>query len=180
MIGKCLALITALYTLRLICIVNSEAQKNYGAFNLSITQFDVCKGPKQKDCAHASATISSYNTLMYKITVTRNIIPSKGKIIASSNGKEFLRLQVKKTCEHLFLKPLLGALMNLTDNCLVQKGHYEFSIDIETIAKSYFGGTFVFGNWTFKSVFYGDDCNLSCSIIKVEMAPREYTSNARI
>lgn len=46
--------------------------------------------------------------------------------MAMANGKEFLRLQVKKTCEHLFLRPLLGAMLNITADCVVLKVWYFF------------------------------------------------------
>ncbi|XP_063893626.1 uncharacterized protein LOC135117708 [Helicoverpa armigera] len=142
-----------------------------GKFNLTITQFDVCKGPKQKDCAVLQAGISNYHSLYIDLNVLQRISPSKGKIVAYSNGKEFLRLQVKKPCDHLFLRPLFNSIMNITKDCYVIKGHYKYSIDILSIAQSYFGGTFILGNWTFKSVFYSDVCNLSCANIYVVMSP---------
>ncbi|CAH0702308.1 unnamed protein product [Spodoptera exigua] len=97
----------------------------------------------------------------------------KGKIVAVTNGKEFLRLQVKKPCEHLFLRPLFSSLMNVTKDCFVVKGHYKFHVDILGIAQSYFGGTFVFGNWTFKSLFYNEACNFSCANIQVILSPKK-------
>ncbi|XP_035434285.2 uncharacterized protein LOC118265492 [Spodoptera frugiperda] len=164
-----LILITA-YTVQ----VSSSAQKEYGTFNLTITQFDICKGPKQKDCAHSTASISNTSTsLIYEIDVLQNVSPTKGKIVAVTNSKEFLRLQVKKPCEHLFLRPLFSSLMNVTKDCYVVKGHYKFQVDILAIAQSYFGGTFVFGNWTFKSLFYNDACNFSCANIQVVMSPKK-------
>ncbi|KAF9410935.1 hypothetical protein HW555_010133 [Spodoptera exigua] len=109
--------------------------------------------------------------LCLSMTPTKSNV--NGKIVAVTNGKEFLRLQVKKPCEHLFLRPLFSSLMNVTKDCFVVKGHYKFHVDILGIAQSYFGGTFVFGNWTFKSLFYNEACNFSCANIQVILSPKK-------
>lgn len=49
------------------------------------------------------------------------MLTKQGKIVAMSNGKEFLRLQMKKPCDHLFMRPLLQQLMNVTQDCVILK-----------------------------------------------------------
>lgn len=45
----------------------------------------------------------------------------QGKIVAITNGKEYLRFQMKKPCEHLFLKPILYSVFNITKDCVILK-----------------------------------------------------------
>ncbi|XP_026732750.1 uncharacterized protein LOC113497404 [Trichoplusia ni] len=152
------------------CVAANPA-KEYGKFNLTITEFQLCKGPKQKDCAISKAVVVNGSTVEYDLNVLQNMSPTKGKITAISKGKEFLRLHVKKPCEHLFLWPLIRTLMNVTKDCVVVKGHYKYTLDIEAITHQYFGGTFLFGTWNFKSMFYSDMCNFSCANIQVMLLP---------
>ncbi|KAI8422640.1 hypothetical protein MSG28_006419 [Choristoneura fumiferana] len=88
---------------------------------MRLTSFDVCSGPKAKNCTSLRANITSKNVIYADFQVFKTCSPVKGKILSSANGKELTRLQMNKPCEHLFLKPLFTTLFNLTKNCLVLK-----------------------------------------------------------
>ncbi|XP_035433909.2 uncharacterized protein LOC118265218 [Spodoptera frugiperda] len=144
-------------------------KNKYGTFNLTLTGADKCRGPKHKDCATMQVEISDHNILYYDVNVTQNVILTKGKIIAMTKGKEYIRFQLKKPCEHLFLKPILYAIYNITKDCAISKGRYQYNVDVQKITQSYYGGNFLLGNWTFRSLFYSDECNFYCLDIKVQL-----------
>ncbi|GBP86045.1 hypothetical protein EVAR_68524_1 [Eumeta japonica] len=93
------------------------------------------------------------------------------KVTATSKGKQLVRLQMNNPCEHLFIRPILQTFLNATEHCIIRKGNYTYEINIEKIAKEYFGGSFVYGELTFKSAMYSRDCNLSCVNLDVTMYP---------
>ncbi|KAJ0175714.1 hypothetical protein K1T71_008873 [Dendrolimus kikuchii] len=150
--------------------------KKAGSFDLLVTKFEYCKGPKRRDCSHAIVKLNNNSIISFDLTVEENTTPTKGKIIAISNGKEFLRLQMKKPCDHLFMRPLLQQLMNVTQDCVIVKGHYKFKVDIQDIAQKYYAGSFLYGNWTFKSMFYNEECNFSCAVVEVLLSPKTKTT----
>ncbi|XP_068632620.1 uncharacterized protein [Battus philenor] len=115
--------------------------------------------------------------LYYDIKIKENVTPNRGKIVAMANGKPLVRLQMKKPCDHLFLGPLFQSILNVTKECVFIKGHYTFNIDIEKIAQKYYGGMFLYGNITFKSVFYSDACNFSCTVVSVTFIPRNESTH---
>ncbi|CAG4973992.1 unnamed protein product [Parnassius apollo] len=166
----------------LFCILHilSTNVNNFGTFKLNVTSLVTCKGPKRKDCCEVTTWMQDGVTMFYDITVKEDIMPTKGKIVAMVNGKPLIRLQMKKPCDHLFLKPLFMSLLNVTKDCVFVKGHYKFILDIEDVAQKYYGGMFLYGNMTFKSVFYSDHCNLSCTVVSVTFTPRNSTSNKKI
>ncbi|KAI8422638.1 hypothetical protein MSG28_006417 [Choristoneura fumiferana] len=86
-----------------------------------ITKFDVCTGPRNKDCTVLNATILGGGNLNVDVKVKQNCNPSKAKILVISNGKELVRLQMNKPCDHLFLRPLLESLFTVTKNCVILK-----------------------------------------------------------
>ncbi|XP_032515096.2 uncharacterized protein LOC116768473 [Danaus plexippus] len=112
------------------------------------------------------------------LDINKDFVPNRGKIEAMMNDKPFIRLQMKKPCDHLFMRPLFQAILNVGPNCLVKKGKYNLNIDIQEVATKYYGGMFIYGNLSFKSVFYNDECNLSCTVIEVNFSPKNNkTSN---
>ncbi|XP_037298274.1 uncharacterized protein LOC115443919 [Manduca sexta] len=154
----------------------NSTEASWGSFKLSINKFEQCKGPKRLDCCVASGEIINGSTIVYDIIVQQNVSPTKGKIVAMTKDKQFLRLQMKKPCEHLFLRPLFHTMLNVSKNCVIMKGHYNFKIDIQEVAQKYYDGSFLFGHWTFKSIFYNDECNFSCTVVEVEFSPKNKTS----
>ncbi|XP_073949044.1 uncharacterized protein [Choristoneura fumiferana] len=130
---------------------------------MRLTSFDVCSGPKAKNCTSLRANITSKNVIYADFQVFKTCSPVKGKILSSANGKELTRLQMNKPCEHLFLKPLFTTLFNLTKNCLVLKGDYSKKIDIGHLFNSYFASSFFYGNVSIRSHFYNDECNFAIS-----------------
>ncbi|XP_072938833.1 uncharacterized protein [Epargyreus clarus] len=116
-------------------------------------------------------------TVIYNIQILENVTPSKGKIIAMANDKPLVRLQMKKPCDHLFMGPLIRAMLNVSQNCVFKKGNYSLNINIEEVAQKYYGGSFLYGNLTFRSVFYTDDCNFSCAVVQVDIFPKNKTLN---
>ncbi|KPI92729.1 hypothetical protein RR46_13950 [Papilio xuthus] len=153
----------------LLCV--NVAAENYGLFTLKVTDLDTCKGPKRRDCSIITARMENGVNLFYDIDIKENVIPNRGKIVASANGKQLVRLQMKKPCDHLFMGPLFQSILN---------GHYAFNIDLEKVAQKYYGGMFLYGDMTFKSVFYSDDCNFSCTVVSVTFTPRNTTSHTNL
>ncbi|XP_039751362.1 uncharacterized protein LOC120627427 [Pararge aegeria] len=143
-----------------------------GEFILKITNLEVCKGPKQTDCNDMSARLENGTTLLLNVHVKEDVIPNRGKVEAMLNNKPLLRLQMKNPCDHLFMKPLFQRIYNVT-NCQFKKGHYNLSINIEDVAQRYYGGMFIYGTYTFKSVFYNDQCNFSCVTLEVTFSPKK-------
>lgn len=48
-----------------------------GTFNLTITEFEMCKGPKQKDCTIPKASINNSSSLDFDLIVLQNVTPTK-------------------------------------------------------------------------------------------------------
>ncbi|XP_045494826.1 uncharacterized protein LOC123693680, partial [Colias croceus] len=145
-----------------------------GEFSLHVKEVELCKGPKRKDCCVISAKMSTDEVnLLYDIVIKKDVIPTRGKVVATINGQPLIRLQMKNPCDHLFMKPLFQAILNVTQQCVFVKGTYHLSINIENVAQKYYGGMFLYGNLTFKSMFYNDECNFSCTVIQVEFKPKK-------
>ncbi|XP_047019825.1 uncharacterized protein LOC124630134 [Helicoverpa zea] len=149
--------------------VGVSSDINYGSFNLTVTGVDICKGPKHKDCSSMTVQLTEHNLLKYDINVTQTLLITKGKIMAIQAGREHLRLHMKKPCEHLFLRPIFQTFFNVTKDCAVLKGRYQYNVDVQKITQSYYGGNFLLGNFIFKSMFYSDDCNFYCAGVKVTL-----------
>ncbi|KAI5636169.1 hypothetical protein NE865_11149 [Phthorimaea operculella] len=147
-----------------------------GEFDLSVERFEPCRGPK-RSCSVVKAKIIDASKVSYDMVVTQNMRLTKSKITASANGKQLLRLQTKNPCDHLFFKPLLQSMINVTGNCDVHKGHYNFYVDVGEIARTYYHGAFIYGKITFKSVFFNNECNLSCTVVKVTLSPKNMSHN---
>ncbi|XP_047019712.1 uncharacterized protein LOC124630046 [Helicoverpa zea] len=150
-----------------IIYVCSDKLKDYGSFGLVVTKVELCKGPKRKDCSIYRVKLHNNVTINFDVQITENMSPVKGKVLAISKGKEFLRLQISKPCEHIFVKPIITSLFNITNNCIIKKGRYLFTINFEEVLRAYYGGMHFYGLYAFKALFYGDSCNLSCSVIEV-------------
>ncbi|CAK1600820.1 unnamed protein product [Parnassius mnemosyne] len=114
--------------------------------------------------------------MFYDIIVKEDVTLSQVKMVVISNGKPLVRLQMKKPCDHLFLKPLFVSLLNATKDCVILKGHYKINLDIQNTAQKYYGGMFLYGNLTFKAIFYSDNCNFSCVLMSTTLTPRNSTS----
>ncbi|XP_047992739.1 uncharacterized protein LOC125231312 [Leguminivora glycinivorella] len=137
-----------LYVLFLIFFSVSSSPSGYGPFQLHLTKFDACPGPKIKNCTYLDPSGTEIETgiLVTKVTVLENTTPSKGKLLVLSNGKELLRLQMTNPCKHLFLRPLLEKMFKVSKNCLILKGNYTIKLNVEEMVESYFGGKFFYGN----------------------------------
>lgn len=61
-------------------ISNNNDMNLQGKFNLTITEFQLCKGPKQKDCAISKAVVVNGSTVEYDLDVLQNISPTKVSI----------------------------------------------------------------------------------------------------
>ncbi|XP_041984089.1 uncharacterized protein LOC121736768 [Aricia agestis] len=144
---------------------------NRGKFKLKILRLNLCKGPKRLDCCKISANVVNSTHLDYTIEIVKTNIPNRGKVSITMNKQPLLRLQMKKPCDHLYMKGLFQTILNATQRCEFQKGKYHIDIDIDDVAKAYYGGEFLYGNMTFKSVFYNDECNFSCTEIDANFTP---------
>lgn len=58
---------------------------------------------------------------------------------------------------------------------LFLQGNYHYKVDLEDIAQKYYGGAFLYGSWSFKSIFYNDECNFSCAVTGVDFVPKKKT-----
>ncbi|GBP86046.1 hypothetical protein EVAR_68525_1 [Eumeta japonica] len=169
-----------------------------GEFDLKIVRALTCKGPKVKNCASVGIDLwpdgkgmvmnikvvesfspqvvraelqNTNQKYMFRFALVENCGCPVSKVTAVSNGKQLVRLQMNNPCEHLFLRPLLESIFNVTKHCIIKTGTYKYEINIEKTAKEYFGGSFVYGELTFKSAMYSRDCNLSCVNLDVSMYP---------
>ncbi|XP_062527588.1 uncharacterized protein LOC134199899 [Bombyx mori] len=111
--------------------------------------------------------------LSYDIFVKSSFKLTVGRIVATSNGKEMVKFHMREPCDHFLIKHLFRINMNITKDCTVKKEHYIFKIDLEDLTENYFGGKYFYGNWTFRSVFAGSECNLLCTITELIMTPKK-------
>ncbi|XP_022814710.1 uncharacterized protein LOC111348358 [Spodoptera litura] len=95
----------------------------------------------------------------------------KGKIIGLVNNNPLLRIPIKDLCEHIFLRTLIMTALNTPDRCAINKGHYQFTLDIQKVARSFYGSKFMYGNWTFQWNFYSDVCNMHCGLLNLSLTP---------
>ncbi|XP_047984700.1 uncharacterized protein LOC125225164 [Leguminivora glycinivorella] len=110
--------------------------------------------------------------IVVTFNVTKTLTLTKGKIVMFAVDKE-IRLQIGNPCKHIFVKPIFETLFNVTKKCQIEKGLYQRDVDLEDYITSYFGGSFFYGNVTFKSTFYSDECNFTCSNVGVELTPKK-------
>ncbi|XP_047530445.1 uncharacterized protein LOC125066421 [Vanessa atalanta] len=144
-----------------------------GEFSLKIIKFNVCKGPKRIDCTNLTTSILNETNLIINLEIKKNLTVNRGKIVSLVNNKPLVRLQMKNPCDHLFMKTMFQTILNITQNCIFIKSKKFLNVDIDEIAKNYYGGMFLYGNITFKSVFYNDECNFSCTVAEVALSPRK-------
>ncbi|PZC83673.1 hypothetical protein B5X24_HaOG207200 [Helicoverpa armigera] len=144
----------------------------YGEFDVKMTNIEICNGPKRRTCADFSFEIVNDVILKSEMNVKEDMKTVKGKIVGTLNGKELLRVQVKNLCDHIFLKPVIQSILNNSDHCSVSKGHYQFSVDMQTIARRFYGGKFIYGDWAFKWIFHAEYCNFQCATLYLTMSPK--------
>ncbi|KAG6462717.1 hypothetical protein O3G_MSEX013431, partial [Manduca sexta] len=126
-----------------------------GKFNVAVTKFEVCKGPKSKDCVLITGRVENRTRIYYNMNVLEKMAPTNGKILTTSNNNEIMRLHMNKPCDHLFIRPILHMVLNVTKNCVILQGNYTFYLNFQDIFEKYYGGSFLYGAWTFKSIMYG-------------------------
>ncbi|KAL0881043.1 hypothetical protein ABMA27_002178 [Loxostege sticticalis] len=144
-----------------------------GKFDLRVTKFETCKGPKAKNCSELKTEILNRTTVHIDVVIKETTKLSKGKILVKANGKNIIRMQMKNPCEHIFLRPIFMAAYNMSKNCLCPKGRFINNFNIEGICKKYYDGSFLYGNITIQTILHSDVCNFSCSIVEVEMYPKK-------
>ncbi|XP_050346927.1 uncharacterized protein LOC126771215 [Nymphalis io] len=154
-------------------IAVSVTPKNYGEFSLKIIKFDVCKGPKRRDCTNLTANVHNETNLIINLEIKENVTINRGKIVSMINNKPLVRLQMKNPCDHLFMKAMFLTIFNVSRNCGFTKSNHVLNVDIAEVAKNYYGGMFLYGNITFKSAFYNDECNFSCTVVEVNLFPKK-------
>ncbi|XP_045768452.1 uncharacterized protein LOC123869516 [Maniola jurtina] len=158
--------------LHVIYLGYSSSHKNFGSFNYNVSNIVMCKGPKRYDCCNTAVKIENGKRMLLSVDVKSNVIPNRGKISITVNGQLLVRMQLKKPCNNIFLKPLIQKLLNVTQECEIQQGLYNMSFDIERLAQEYYGGMFFYGNLTFKSLIYNDNCNFFCMLIEAILSPK--------
>ncbi|KAL0881045.1 hypothetical protein ABMA27_002180 [Loxostege sticticalis] len=166
------SILVASYVLQ---VIYMRQEKNFGKFNLILDKFKTCKGPKRKDCCNISFVIVNQTAVDYDLVLNRPVLITKGKVTARTNGSDFLRLQMRNPCDHLFMKEIMRTTLNATQKCVIKPGHYQMVFDINNIAQTYYGGAFLYGHFTFKSLFMTNDCNLSCTEVEVNFVPKNRT-----
>ncbi|XP_063823043.1 uncharacterized protein LOC135072968 [Ostrinia nubilalis] len=144
-----------------------------GKFNLRLDVFEGCKGPKTNDCCNITIHRINQTAVDYDVRLNRPMTLTKGKVTARSNGSDFFRLQLKNPCNHIFMKSILQTALNITRTCVINPGHYHMIADINNIAQSYYGGSFLFGTFHFRSLFLAEDCNFSCTDVVVTFVPKK-------
>ncbi|KAL0831453.1 hypothetical protein ABMA28_002254 [Loxostege sticticalis] len=144
-----------------------------GKFDLRVTNVGVCKGPKAKNCTELKTGVLNRTTIYSDLLIKETTKLSKGKILIKANGKNVIRIQMKSPCHHIFLRSLFMAAYNMSQNCLCPKGRFINNFNIEGICKKYYDGSFLYGNITIQTILHSDVCNFSCSIVEVEMYPKE-------
>nr|XP_053612631.1 uncharacterized protein LOC128676519 [Plodia interpunctella] len=143
-----------------------------GKFTLRLISADRCKGPKRVDCCSMDWYIVNEKILHVNMNATQNVAPLRAKIVVGTNGNNMIRLQTNKVCDHVFLKPFMKTILNVTDDCSIMKGNYKFMIDTENIVQKYYGGEFFYGNVSIHSILNNNQCNFSCSILKLILSPK--------
>ncbi|RVE49159.1 hypothetical protein evm_006166 [Chilo suppressalis] len=156
-----------------ISVIFTVKDGDYGNFELTVTEFRQCKGPKSANCTYIHIDVASNSSVLHNVTVLKPMKLKKGKITIKINGKTFLRFLMNSPCTHLFLKQIFIAAYQMTKDCLIKKGNYPMFFDIRKLANEYYGGNFIYGNLTFETVLTGDDCNFSCTYLDVMMAPKD-------
>ncbi|CAH2232925.1 jg12428 [Pararge aegeria aegeria] len=106
-----------------------------GAFTSKVSKITICKGPKRTDCSNNTIKLENEKTLLLNMDIQRNVIPNRGKIIISINGQLLLRLQMKKPCDHVFLKPIAQKYLNVTEECEFKKGKFTLQLSEISMCK---------------------------------------------
>lgn len=53
------------------------------------------------------------------------------------------------------------------------QGKYHMVYDFEDVITTYYRGMFIYGNWTFKTMMFGDQCNFLCTEMDVGLYPKK-------
>ncbi|KAF9815460.1 hypothetical protein SFRURICE_017417 [Spodoptera frugiperda] len=150
----------------------SKCGHRKGEFDLKLTKYEDCTGPKRKTCVGSTVKIHNDVTLALDFTIKENMKAVKGKIIGWMNkNNPLLRVSIRDLCEHIFFRALLANILNNSDQCAFNKGRYQFTVDIQKVSRSFYGSKYMYGNWTFQWIFYSDVCNLHCGLLNLSMTP---------
>ncbi|XP_062527589.1 uncharacterized protein LOC134199900 [Bombyx mori] len=147
---------------------------NFGPFTLKLEKAIECKGPKRKNCTDVLIKIDN-PIIEYNILVKEDVSPSKGKITAIANNTEMFIIHSQSPCTNLFIKYFYHKYLNMTNSCIVKKGRYVFELNINEVFASFYKGVHVFGVWTFKALFYNENCNFDCSLMTMNFLPKRKT-----
>ncbi|XP_028042503.1 uncharacterized protein LOC114252195 [Bombyx mandarina] len=146
---------------------------DYGPVSVAVSRFEKCKGPRRRDCSDVELDLNNGILITYDLLVKSYIKLTTGRIVATSKGKEMMRFQMKTPCDHLLVQSLFKIYFNLSKECAVKKGHYVFKVNLQDLSQKYFEGNYFYGNWTFRSVFAGSECNFLCTIMEVIISPKK-------
>ncbi|XP_026732751.1 uncharacterized protein LOC113497405 [Trichoplusia ni] len=135
----------------------------------------------------------------FDLLVKETVALTVGKITAIRNKQETnqLAFQMKKPCDHYFIREMFKRFLKVTDDCVVKKvimslclywycttlhhyililslfqGNYHIQLNIESTVRRIYGHKFMYGNWSFKSLFYDENCNMHCSTMNFTVSPK--------
>ncbi|XP_028042564.1 uncharacterized protein LOC114252258, partial [Bombyx mandarina] len=143
-----------------------------GPISITTSRFEKCKGPRRRDCSDVKLDLNNGIFITYDILVKSYIKLTTGRIVAVSNGKEITRYQMKTPCDNFLVQTMFKIHLNVSNECAVKKGHYVFKLNLQDISQKYFDGNYFYGNWTFRTVFAGSECNFLCAVMELIISPK--------
>ncbi|CAF4759519.1 unnamed protein product [Pieris macdunnoughi] len=156
-------------------ICNTEAI--YGPYKATYDTYEICKGPKMTDCGDVKLNnLQNYSNVIYSLDFRKRCSITKAKVVIaqvkdSNRTNKLWNYQLSKPCQHFVLGPILKKAFNLSDNCMVAKGHYEVPINMHEINANFLGGSFFYDTYSFKVIAYNDRYNFICVYCVVVLSP---------
>ncbi|XP_026732859.1 uncharacterized protein LOC113497492 [Trichoplusia ni] len=152
----------------LIIILDNRMGGNYYSGKLS--RFEACKGPKRKNCTDLKVSLTDEYTMYFDLRVKENVALTWGRVKTIKNKQDSngINLQMKKPCDHFFVRQSLKKNLKVTDDCILKKGHYIVSESIKDTYRNYSPTSeYNLGYMEFQVLFIGSQCNVMCFYLNI-------------
>ncbi|XP_045447553.1 uncharacterized protein LOC123655844 [Melitaea cinxia] len=181
--GLCFLLIIS--AVNMLNLLQNDAN-TFGPYDVSWTQYNMCKGPKSKNDTVIFTNITNdggHYIAYYNLTFLDDVKFTDVKIwvyTLTNNRKNLLwTYKITDPCKHFAIASVVFTYLK-TNSCFIKKGSYVFSIPFEELTYAFFGSSFFYGDYSLKSLGTSKQGNIMCLTLGMKFSKKRTEKETEI
>ncbi|CAB3247026.1 unnamed protein product [Arctia plantaginis] len=152
-----------------------------GPFAISVKKWQSCKGPKAINMTTVLFEQNEKKPALVKCDITFDVPVRLSEIkihvwhVEGLQKNILWNYKIDKPCQHFAVARWLSMYLHLQQNCIVKKGQYNVDLNLNTITKQFFGDSFFYGEFSFKSVVLSNQGNVMCLNYNIVISKKNST-----